>query len=168
MLTPRAKSPLPKILRRVEPTMLHNTGQPAQHTTDWAIGAPGSKLDLHPSESGSKHNCVSRTGSETNYHVAEMFRHPLSPLLPPPERTTAFFFFFFFFGVPQLYLWGSPLWGEIFAYVTVNGFLNRILLSPPPPPLPLPFLLPSLLFWLPPVFFQCICYSQSEVHGHSE
>ena len=30
-----------------------------------------------------------------------------------------FFFFFFFFCVPQLYLWGSPLLGEIFAYVTV-------------------------------------------------
>ena len=30
-----------------------------------------------------------------------------------------FFFFFFFFFVPQLYLWGSPLLGEIFAYVTV-------------------------------------------------
>ena len=29
-----------------------------------------------------------------------------------------FFFFFFFFCVPQLYLWGSPLLGEIFAYVT--------------------------------------------------
>ena len=28
-------------------------------------------------------------------------------------------FFFFFFSVPQLYLWGSPLLGEIFAYVTV-------------------------------------------------
>ena len=32
---------------------------------------------------------------------------------------TFFFFFFFFFCVPQLYLWGSPLLGEIFAYVTV-------------------------------------------------
>ena len=31
----------------------------------------------------------------------------------------AFFFFFFFFFVPQLYLWGSLLLGEIFAYVTV-------------------------------------------------
>ena len=30
-----------------------------------------------------------------------------------------FFFFFFFFCVPQLYLWGLPLLGEIFAYVTV-------------------------------------------------
>ena len=30
------------------------------------------------------------------------------------------FFFFFFLCVPQLYLWGSPLWGEIFAYVTVS------------------------------------------------
>ena len=34
-----------------------------------------------------------------------------------------FFFVFvfgcFFFCVPQLYLWGSPLLGEIFAYVTV-------------------------------------------------
>ena len=30
-----------------------------------------------------------------------------------------FFFFFFFLCVPQLYLWGSPLFGEIFAYVTV-------------------------------------------------
>ena len=28
------------------------------------------------------------------------------------------FCFFVFFGVPQLYLWGSPLLGEIFAYVT--------------------------------------------------
>ena len=27
--------------------------------------------------------------------------------------------FFFFFCVPQLYLWGSPLLDEIFAYVTV-------------------------------------------------
>ena len=31
----------------------------------------------------------------------------------------SFFFFFFPFGVPQLYLWGSPRLGEIFAYVTV-------------------------------------------------
>ena len=29
------------------------------------------------------------------------------------------FFCFLFFCVPQLYLWGSPLLGEIFAYVTV-------------------------------------------------
>ena len=29
---------------------------------------------------------------------------------------------FFFFCVPQLYLWGSPLLGEIFAYVTVFFF----------------------------------------------
>ena len=28
-------------------------------------------------------------------------------------------FFLFFFCVPQLYLWGSPLLGEIIAYVTV-------------------------------------------------
>ena len=46
------------------------------------------------------------------------------------ERWTAFplhqFFFFFFFlgggGGSQLYLWGSPLLGEIFAYVTVFFF----------------------------------------------
>ena len=31
----------------------------------------------------------------------------------------SFFLLFFFFCVPQLYLWGSPLLGEIFAYVTV-------------------------------------------------
>ena len=29
------------------------------------------------------------------------------------------FFLVLFFCVPQLYLWGSPLWGEIFAYGTV-------------------------------------------------
>ena len=34
-------------------------------------------------------------------------------------RQVVIFFFFFFFCVPQLYLWGSPLLGEIFAYVTV-------------------------------------------------
>ena len=32
---------------------------------------------------------------------------------------STFAFLFFFFGVPQLYLWASPLLGEIFAYVTV-------------------------------------------------
>ena len=31
----------------------------------------------------------------------------------PMYWTFFFFFFFFFFGVPQLYLWGSPLLGEI-------------------------------------------------------
>ena len=30
-----------------------------------------------------------------------------------------FFLLFFCFFVPQLYLWGSPLLGEIFVYVTV-------------------------------------------------
>ena len=35
------------------------------------------------------------------------------------RRADIFFFFFFFFCVPQLYFWGSPLLGEIFAYVTV-------------------------------------------------
>ena len=42
----------------------------------------------------------------------------LTPGQPVPVLTL-FFFFFFFFCVPQLYLWGSPLLGEIFAYVTV-------------------------------------------------
>ena len=30
-----------------------------------------------------------------------------------------------FFFVPQLYLWGSPLLGELFAYVTVFCFFLR-------------------------------------------
>ena len=37
---------------------------------------------------------------------------------PSDSKDSSFFFFFFFF-VPQLYLWGSPLLGEIFVYVTV-------------------------------------------------
>ena len=38
----------------------------------------------------------------------------------PPHWPSGFFFFFFFLlCVPQLYLWGSPLLGEIFAYKTV-------------------------------------------------
>ena len=40
MLTPREKSPLPEAQRRIEPMMLHRTGQQAQHTTDGAIPAP--------------------------------------------------------------------------------------------------------------------------------
>ena len=42
----------------------------------------------------------------------------------PTSPSTNFFFLFvfFFFCVPQLYLWGSPLLGEIFAYVTVFLF----------------------------------------------
>ena len=35
-------------------------------------------------------------------------------------------FFFFFFSVPQLYLWGSPLLGEIFAYATAFCFFFLI------------------------------------------
>ena len=35
-----------------------------------------------------------------------------------------FVFFVLFFCFPQLYLWGSPLLGEIFAYVTVFFFFN--------------------------------------------
>ena len=39
------------------------------------------------------------------------------------EKVVVFaIFFFFFFCVPQLYLWGSPLLGEIFAYVTFFFF----------------------------------------------
>ena len=34
MLTPREKPPLPEAQRRVEPMMLHHTGQRAQLTTD--------------------------------------------------------------------------------------------------------------------------------------
>ena len=40
MLTPREKSPLPEAQRRVEPVILHHTGQRAQHTTDWAFPTP--------------------------------------------------------------------------------------------------------------------------------
>ena len=39
--------------------------------------------------------------------------------IPRQELGGFFGVFFFFFFVPQLYLWGSPLLGEIFAYVTV-------------------------------------------------
>ena len=34
MLTPREESPLLEAQRRIEPTMLHHTGQQAQHATD--------------------------------------------------------------------------------------------------------------------------------------
>ena len=37
MLTPREKSPLPEVQKRIKPTTLHHTGQQAQHTTHWAI-----------------------------------------------------------------------------------------------------------------------------------
>ena len=40
MLSSREKSPLPEAQRRFEPTTLHDAGQQAQHTTDWAIPVP--------------------------------------------------------------------------------------------------------------------------------
>ena len=40
------------------------------------------------------------------------------------------FFCLFFFFVPQLYPWGSPLLGEIFAYVTVFFFFFFFLIQP--------------------------------------
>ena len=51
--------------------------------------------------------------SSPRYHFELKLSKPLH------RACTIFFFFFFFFCVPQLYLWGSPLLGEIFAYVTV-------------------------------------------------
>ena len=47
----------------------------------------------------------------------------LVPVQGLEEVETVFFIYlFFFFCVPQLYLWGSPLLGEIFVYVTVFFF----------------------------------------------
>ena len=40
ILTPKEKSPLLEVQRRVEPMTLHHTGQRAQHTINWAIPAP--------------------------------------------------------------------------------------------------------------------------------
>ena len=40
ILNPMEKPPLLEAQRRIEPTMLHHTGQQAQHSTDWAIPAP--------------------------------------------------------------------------------------------------------------------------------
>ena len=40
MLTPRVKPPQPEIQRRIEPAMLHQSGQRVQHKTDRAIPAP--------------------------------------------------------------------------------------------------------------------------------
>ena len=48
MLTPREKSLLPEIQRRVEPATLHHAGQRAQHTTDWTIPAPCPCWKRHP------------------------------------------------------------------------------------------------------------------------
>ena len=43
----------------------------------------------------------------------------LNKLLEMQDITKELLEIFFFFGIPQLYLRGSPLLGEIFAYVTV-------------------------------------------------
>ena len=55
--------------------------------------------------------------------MLETVRGPVKRFVASPTAPfNAIFFFFFFFCVPQLYLWGSPLLSEIFAYVTI--FLN--------------------------------------------
>ena len=46
MLTPREKSPLPEVMRRIEPTALHQAGHLAQNSTDWATLAPTKEQDL--------------------------------------------------------------------------------------------------------------------------
>ena len=84
------------------------------------------------SECGSTSNCLSRSVPEIHWPVAgTLIKQPGNqvPLVFPISVSVPVSLsgnprafvgnFFFFFCVPQLYLWGSPLLGEIFAYVTV-------------------------------------------------
>ena len=65
-----------------------------------------------------KYRCF-RIVNTTQHHTVENTRwERLQSTNTWANRESSSFFLFFFF-VPQLYLWGSPLLGEIFAYVTV-------------------------------------------------
>ena len=70
-----SKGKIQKVLRKVKPMMLHHTGQPAQHTTDWAVtGQPAQHTtdwaipaslysELH-------HTASHRTTSSTHYWLS--------------------------------------------------------------------------------------------------
>ena len=53
------------------------------------------------------------------HHRGAVAERTQNMLVSELAESSELFFSFFFFYVPQLYLWGSPLLGEIFAYVTV-------------------------------------------------
>ena len=64
MLTPREKPPLLEVQRRVKPMALHHAGQPAEHTTHWAIfclplfSYPRSFCLIGPFTSIAFHSCL--------------------------------------------------------------------------------------------------------------
>ena len=75
---------------------------------------PKTEKDFLPKVSREKRGTVSNF--EQNKIASVMYKCCLSGATP----TSVFCFCFVcFFCVPQLYLWGSPLLGDIFAYVTV-------------------------------------------------
>ena len=67
---PREKSPLPQVLRRAEPTMLHHAGQWAQHTTDWAFLAPCDTLNRHFTTGSSRQPVLARNGALKEKNVS--------------------------------------------------------------------------------------------------
>ena len=95
----------------------------------WVWGWSGSGLELtswkdgEPNDGGDgDEECVEMDGDDLlwNDDQCDNDKHFICQLRFDFIQLISFFFFFFFFCcVPQLYLWGSPLLGEIFAYVTV-------------------------------------------------
>ena len=100
MLTPRKKKLYRKTIsqRRMEPTTLHQAGQPAQHTTNQlfrpppnrttspthyqpAISAP-TKQDNQPNTLPTSYFGPHQTGQPAQHTTNQLFR-------PPPNRTTS-------------------------------------------------------------------------------
>ena len=70
VLTPKEKSPLPEVQRRVEPEVLYHAGQRAQHANNWAIAVPEQHRQNHvsvrPYGGGSEH-------LDLLYHASKQF-----------------------------------------------------------------------------------------------
>ena len=86
-----------------------------QHCLTLENLAKGLAAQLWHSSCSLDHELISFHG-QTNPRQTET---SATVIVPWPVWLHCNFFFFFFFCVPQLYLWGSPLLGEIFAYVIV-------------------------------------------------
>ena len=82
MLTPKEKSPLVEAQRRVEPVMLHHTGQQAQQATNWAILAPFISWDHCMC-------CHTETGgADQTYHLTQSCHTDTRPTSPRADLIT--------------------------------------------------------------------------------
>ena len=108
VLTPREKSPLSEAQRRIRPTMLHHTGQRAQHTTNWTLPAYAKRYHFLLYR---LHQCPSGEVS-----MARAADPGIKPLFPWSSHTSDWNFL----------LYWLPLLGALHCRVSAFGLVDLV------------------------------------------